>query len=311
MSTKRVIDISKWNVVTDFAKISKDVDGVIIRMGYRGNTSGGLIYDKEFVNNINGLSACNVPVGVYWFTNAINAQEGVEEADFVIETIKKLKLNLSFPVMIDTEYGNDKHTGRADNIDNESRTDAVIAFLERIMEAGYQSAIYASNSWFKDQLNYNRIKKYPKWVAKYSDTAPTVRDNLIGWQKSSHGSCNGINGRVDINDWYIHIGKESFYLNTNTEVKEPIKETQTTTNSAPTKEEPKKEIEISDGLKITLKNASLYSNSNTSKVAATKSGTFYIWNKSIKNGRIRITTKESYVKQLGKVTAWINVSDIL
>ena len=109
------------------------------------------------------------------------------EEEISIETIKKLKLNLSFPVMIDTEYGNDKHTGRADNIDNESRTDAVIAFLERIMEAGYQSAIYASNSWFKDQLNYNRIKKYPKWVAKYSDTAPTVRDNLIGWQKSSHG----------------------------------------------------------------------------------------------------------------------------
>ena len=311
MNTKRVIDISKWNVITDFSKVSADVDGVIIRMGYRGNSTGGLIYDKEFVNNINGLSACDTPVGIYWFTNAINAYEGVEEADFVIDTIKKMNLNLSFPVIIDTEYGNDKHTGRADNIDNESRTDAVIAFLERIMEAGYKSAIYASNSWFKDQLNYNRIKKYPKWVAKYSDTAPTVRDNLIGWQKSSHGSCNGINGRVDINDWYISIGKESFLLSETPVQQEPPKVTIQTTNSAPTKEEQKEEKVISDGLQITLKSASLYSNSSTSKVAATKSGTFYIWNKSIKNGRVRITTKESYVKQLGKVTGWINVSDIL
>ena len=311
MNTKRVIDISKWNVITDFSKVSADVDGVIIRMGYRGNSTGGLIYDKEFVNNINGLSACDTPVGIYWFTNAINAYEGVEEADFVIDTIKKMNLNLSFPVIIDTEYGNDKHTGRADNIDNESRTDAVIAFLERIMEAGYKSAIYASNSWFKDQLNYNRIKKYPKWVAKYSDTAPTVRDNLIGWQKSSHGSCNGINGRVDINDWYISIGKESFLLSETPVQQEPPKVTTQTTNSAPTKEEQKEEKVISDGLQITLKSASLYSNSSTSKVAATKSGTFYIWNKSIKNGRVRITTKESYVKQLGKVTGWINVSDIL
>ena len=311
MNTKRVIDISKWNVITDFSKVSADVDGVIIRMGYRGNSTGGLIYDKEFVNNINGLSACDTPVGIYWFTNAINAYEGVEEADFVIDTIKKMNLNLSFPIIIDTEYGNDKHTGRADNIDNESRTDAVIAFLERIMEAGYKSAIYASNSWFKDQLNYNRIKKYPKWVAKYSDTAPTVRDNLIGWQKSSHGSCNGINGRVDINDWYISIGKENFLLSETPVQQEPPKVTTQTTNSAPTKEEQKEEKVISDGLQITLKSASLYSNSSTSKVAATKSGTFYIWNKSIKNGRVRITTKESYVKQLGKVTGWINVSDIL
>lgn len=307
MGTKRVIDISKWNPVIDFAKIKADVDGVIIRLGYRGNSTGCLTYDKEFVNNINGLIACDTPVGIYWFTNAINAAEGVEEANFVLNTIKKMNLKLSFPVMIDTEYGNNKHTGRADNIDNESRTEAVVAFLETIRAAGYHSAIYASDSWFKNKLIYSKIKKHMKWVAKYSDEPPTVRDNLIGWQKTSHGSCPGIRDRVDVNDWYMNIGEASFIMTeAKPEEKEPVKESvnkpTTSTNKA---------VKLEDGMKIELKNAPLYSSSTTDKVAAHKSGTFYIWNKSKRNGRVRITTKTSYVKELGKITGWINVSDIM
>lgn len=50
------------------------------------------------------------------------------------------------------------------------------------------------------------------------------------------------------------------------------------------------------GDKVTLKNGYFYS-SATAKKAATKtkkSGTYYIWSATIKNNRIRITTKKSY-----------------
>lgn len=67
------------------------------------------------------------------------------------------------------------------------------------------------------------------------------------------------------------------------------------------------------GQKVTLKNAASYESSTTSKAGKTRSGTFYIWSAATKNGRIRITTKKSYV---GKnpadkyVTCWVKVSSI-
>ena len=37
---KKVRDISKWNTVTNYASVVKESDGVIVRIAYRGSSTG-------------------------------------------------------------------------------------------------------------------------------------------------------------------------------------------------------------------------------------------------------------------------------
>jgi GH25 family lysozyme M1 (1,4-beta-N-acetylmuramidase) len=44
----KVIDISYYNTITDWSKVKTACDAVIIRLGYRGCTSGKIVYDDMF-----------------------------------------------------------------------------------------------------------------------------------------------------------------------------------------------------------------------------------------------------------------------
>lgn len=67
---------------------------------------------------------------------------------------------------------------------------------------------------------------------------------------------------------------------------------------------------IAKGQKIKLLSTKCYANSSTVISFGIKSGTFYLWDDTVVNGRIRITIAKSYVGVNGKVTCWVNVSDI-
>lgn len=66
---------------------------------------------------------------------------------------------------------------------------------------------------------------------------------------------------------------------------------------------------LSAGTKLTLKNTPLYVSSTTKNKASSKTGTYYVWNSTVANGRIRITNKTSNVGVSGQVTGWIDVED--
>lgn len=64
------------------------------------------------------------------------------------------------------------------------------------------------------------------------------------------------------------------------------------------------------GARVTLNKTKIYASSDTSSSSSTKTGTYYLWDSSIKNGRIRITNSSSNVGKSGQVTGWVNTSDI-
>jgi hypothetical protein len=69
----------------------------------------------------------------------------------------------------------------------------------------------------------------------------------------------------------------------------------------------------SKGTKITLNNATLYA-SATATSGTKKSGTFYVYDGQIINGRMRITTKSEYCSAtpVGQyVTGWVKQSEML
>ena len=70
------------------------VDYVFIRAGYRAANSGKLHEDKYFRENIEKASKAGLMTGVYFYSQALNADEGKEEADFVLDLISKYDITL-------------------------------------------------------------------------------------------------------------------------------------------------------------------------------------------------------------------------
>ena len=191
------IDVSKWNGNIDWAAVSNSgVSYVIIRCGYRGSSQGKLIEDPKFTANIQGATAAGLKVGVYFFTQAVDEVEAVEEASMVLEQIRGYKI--SYPVFLDVEPSG----GRADSIDRATRTAVCRAFCETIQDAGYTAGVYANKTWLTSKLNAGELSSYKIWLAQYA-ASPTYTGKYDLWQYKSSGSVSGIKGKVDMNLSYL------------------------------------------------------------------------------------------------------------
>lgn len=202
-----VLDLAKYQFqhgAVDFKKLkAAGVDGIIIRQGYRGYGNGQLVTDPYFATAVKGCVAAGIPFGLYFFSQAINAAEGIAEADYTINAIEKLGYKPEFPIYIDTEAANTAHTGRADKISKATRTAAVKAFCDRAESRGYFAGIYASTSWFRTMLNDSELYKYAHWVAHYASKCGYTGAYGM-WQYSSTKYIDGIVGTpVDHNECYV------------------------------------------------------------------------------------------------------------
>lgn len=200
-NAKTGIDVSKWNKEIDWDKVKKaGVKFAIIRVGYRGATTGALVEDPYFEANIKGAARAGIPVGVYFFTQALNAVEAVEEASMVTALCRDYKI--TYPVFIDVEgLGGG---GRADGLDVETRTAVSQAFCATMENAGYRAGVYSSRNWLNQMLDMDKLKDYVVWLAEYRDV-PIYQGYYHMWQYTSNGSIDGIEGRVDLNLSYLKI----------------------------------------------------------------------------------------------------------
>lgn len=200
-SARLGIDVSKWNKEIDWAKVKEaGIEFAIIRCGYRGASSGALVLDPMYKKNIEGAIAAEIPVGVYFFTQALDEVEAVEEASMVISLIEEY--DVDYPVFLDSESAGGR--GRADALDAEERTKIHKAFLETIASAGYETGIYASRNWLNDELDMTEMSEYKTWLAEYADI-PVYDKYYHMWQYTSKGSVDGIETRVDLNLSYMNI----------------------------------------------------------------------------------------------------------
>ena len=192
------IDVSKWNGNIDWDAVKKSgVSYVIIRCGYRGSSQGALIKDSKFETNIKGAINAGLKVGVYFFSQAIDKNEAVEEASMVLDCIKNYKI--SYPIFLDVEPSG----GRADSISTAARTEICKTFCETIQSYGYTAGIYANKNWFSEKINTNELSgKYKIWLAQYA-AEPTYTGRYDMWQYKSTGKINGISGDVDMNLSYL------------------------------------------------------------------------------------------------------------
>ena len=196
------IDVSSHNGSIDWNAVAQSgVEYVIIRCGYRGYGSGVLVEDSRYRTNIKGALNAGLKVGVYFFSQALDEIEAVEEASMVLNAISGYQI--TFPIFLDVEYSNTSKNGRADGLSVSQRTAVCNAFCKTITNAGYRAGVYANKDWLYNHIDTSQFSSSTKiWLAQYAKT-PNYSGRYEMWQYSCTGSISGIKGNVDLNMSYL------------------------------------------------------------------------------------------------------------
>ena len=212
---KKGIDVSKHQVSIDWPKVkAAGIDFAMIRVGYRGYSTGKIADDQYFQKNITGALSVGIEVGAYFFSTALNDAEAREEAAYCIEKLKPY--DVTMPVVFDFE-GYELKKYRTYGITKAQRTACCKAFAESVMKAGYTTMLYGSKGNIRTTYDIDALN-YPLWVARYaggyekilSDDKyfPSItgyNERIAMWQYTSIGRVNGISGNVDMDYLYINV----------------------------------------------------------------------------------------------------------
>ena len=195
-------DISKQTGTVNFAGLkAAGVDYVMIRLGGRGYSTGQISLDESFKENIEGAIAEGLDIGVYFYSQAINQDEAVQEVNFVIQNLEPYRGNIKYPVAFDMEFvANDE--ARIDGLSREDRTAITSSFLEGVKAAGYIPMLYGDKEWLIKEVDLAKLQDYDVWLAQETDI-PDYPYQYAMWQYSSSGVLNGISGDANLNICFI------------------------------------------------------------------------------------------------------------
>lgn len=195
MAEIKGIDVSanqgniNWKTVANYG-----MGFAILRITEKGN-----VVDPTFEKNYKGCIENKIPVGVYKYSYATSIEQIKTEANIVIKTLNKRKLD--YPVFLDIE-----NKCQA-NLSKELMMKMINAFRAIIIKAGYKFGIYCGESWYNTYLP-DGAKKYDCWLAHYPDPDNgTMQTRVkpkagIGWQYSSKATIYGIPTKVDRSVFY-------------------------------------------------------------------------------------------------------------
>lgn len=266
------IDISQHNGKINFDKVKKNVDFIILRLGWIGNKENHTL-DVRFNEYYNECKKLGIPIGIYVYCYANNEKAAESGAKWTLEKLKGHEIQL--PVYIDMEDGSIRHLGK------NKLTNISIAF-NNIIEKEYRPGVYANLDWFKNCLHKDILGlKYSLWIAHYGLLNKNKYKGLYDiLQYSSSGRINGISGKVDMNEMYIDLICKSKY-------------------------------KAGQKVKVEIPIQIAYNNGEKS-IVETEGYQFWIDNKAIKNDKIKAegiicyADKDNYIIQINDTQFWCN-----
>lgn len=193
------IDVSAHQQEIDWEKVrASGVEFAMIRLGYRGYGEAGTLNEDKYARaNLEGAAAAGLDIGVYFFSQAVSVEEALEEAEFVLEMLDGMELDM--PVVYDWEYVSEE--ARTANVDRRTLTDCTLAFLGKIEEAGYWPMVYFNTGQALRMLYLRELNQYDFWLALYSHRM-TFPYQVKMWQYTSTGRVPGVEGNCDINIYF-------------------------------------------------------------------------------------------------------------
>ncbi len=191
------VDLSEYQGEVDFNKLKEQgFDFVILRIGGRYYSEEGKMYvDTNYHQYYQKAKQAGLHVGGYFFSQAKNAEDGIKEAQFVLDSIRGM--DFDYPVAFDWEHI-DGDTARTDNVSSTDLTDAAIAFCDTLEAEGFESIIYSNTHLIYYEYELERLQDYDFWIADYEDK-PSMYYNFTMWQYNNEGQVEGIEGNVDLN----------------------------------------------------------------------------------------------------------------
>ena len=197
------IDVSSHTGDIDWQKVKDSgIDFAMIRIGGRGYGDSGQLYtDEKAIEFINGAKDAGLKVGGYFFSQAINDDEALEEADYVKKVLGDIELD--FPVAYDWEIIKNE-TARTDTVSASQATKCARIFCDRIKELGYTPLIYSPSRELYFKYDLTQLADIDIWYCEYANV-PTFYYQFSMWQYSESGTVDGIDGNVDLNICFTNI----------------------------------------------------------------------------------------------------------
>ncbi len=189
------IDVSTHQGDIDWKQVrAAGIRFAMIRIGYRGTDQGGIYEDENAQKNYDGAKKAGILVGGYFFSQAVNEQEAIEEAEFALAITESWQLDL--PLVYDWEYTGE--TTRIAGMTARQVTDCTTAFCRTVEEAGRKPMVYFNTDQARTLLYLEELYQWPFWVAVYTDS-PEFSETVDMWQYTDSGFVPGISTNVDIN----------------------------------------------------------------------------------------------------------------
>ncbi len=190
--TKRFgLDVSKWQVkhhtdaktkqivadeLIDWNKVKAEgVEFVIVKIGGRNLYADNGVYtlyeDPFYKENLQGAIDAGIKVGGYFYSQAINETEAIEEAKYMLNKVAEFRIDL--PLFFDYEWSGDSQRILTQGGDVANRTKICDAFCNTIQCYGYATGVYSSNNILKNYLDTKYLgTKYKVWLARYLYSNP-------------------------------------------------------------------------------------------------------------------------------------------
>ena len=212
---RRVIDVSVYQWTMDYPRILQEgYEGAFVRIGYTGyGTRRTKNVDGAFHSHIAGFKSIDMPIGIYYYSIALTPAEAVKEAEFVLEKLGDLKPD--FPIFIDIEDTHDvtnklHYPKNQAMVGKDLLADTILAFVQRIEQAGFKSGLYTYYSFAKSYINMKKIHDagVAVWMAHYAPKLAYTSGPVVMWQYTSDGlipgtfTKEGKPNTVDLNECY-------------------------------------------------------------------------------------------------------------
>lgn len=181
------IDVSEHQGVIDWDKVKASVDFAILRAGYGREISQ---IDKQFERNYSECKRLNIPVGAYWYTYAVTAEEAKQEASVFLRTLAGK--SFEYPIAFDIE--------EKSSLTNAS--ELCEAFCSELEKAGYYTAIYSFKSALENNIRPDITSKYDTFLSHIGVEQSDYSGDYGLWQYSWTGHIDGISGDVDLDYAY-------------------------------------------------------------------------------------------------------------
>ena len=191
------LDLSKHNGNIDFQSIKNAGNSfVILRAGYGVSTK-----DPMFETYYSQAKSVGLDVGAYWYSYALNESAAIQEAKMCLSVIAGKQFE--YPIYIDMEDA-DGYKAKHGMPSNAMLVKICQDFCATVEKENYYVGIYASESWFKNQLSA-LDNRYDKWVANWgSNNGQLQSDKSQTYRLHQFTSQYLINGkRYDRNVCYI------------------------------------------------------------------------------------------------------------